>query len=64
MLQLIIDWFIYGVLRLPAQSKLAGVVNFFLYDSIKITLLLFVLITAIGFLRTFLPQQKIKAWLN
>ncbi|MDD5097630.1 MAG: permease, partial [Candidatus Omnitrophica bacterium] len=31
---------------------------------IKITLLLFVLITIIGFLRTFLPQQKIKAWLN
>jgi uncharacterized protein len=64
MLQLIIDWFVYEVLRFPAQSKLAGVINFFLYDSIKITLLLFVLITAIGFLRTFLPQQKIKEWLS
>jgi len=64
MLQLIVDWFIYGVLRFPAQSKLAGVINFFFYDSIKITLLLFVLITVIGFLRTFLPQQKIKQWLN
>jgi len=64
MLQLIIDWFVYGVLQLPSQSKLAGVVNFFLYDSLKIILLLFALITAIGFLRTFLPQQKIKEWLN
>ncbi len=64
MLQLIVDGFIYGVLRLPAQSKLAGVANFFLYDSIKIMLLLFTLITVIGFLRTFLPQQKIKAWLS
>jgi uncharacterized membrane protein YraQ (UPF0718 family) len=64
MLQLIIDWFVYGVLKLPAQSKLAGVINFFFYDSIKITLLLFILITVIGFLRTFLPQQKIKAWLS
>jgi len=64
MLQLIIDWFVYGVLKLPAQSKLSGAINFFLYDSIKIILLLFVLITVIGFLRTFLPQQKIKAWLS
>jgi len=64
MLQLIIDWFVYAVLKLPAQSKLAGVINFFFYDSIKITLLLFILITVIGFLRTFLPQQKIKAWLS
>ena len=64
MLQLIADWFVYGVLKLSAQSKLAGVINFFLYDSLKIMLLVFVLITVIGFLRTFLPQRKIKAWLS
>jgi len=64
MLQLIVDWFFYGFLRFPRSSGLAGVLNFFLYDSIKIVLLLFILITAIGFLRTFLPQQKIKKWLN
>ena len=64
MLQLAVDWLVYGILKLPTQSKWAGVVNFFLYDSIKITLLLFALITAIGFLRTFLPQQKIKDWLT
>lgn len=64
MLQLIVDWFIYGVLKLPSSSKPAGMLNFFLYDSLKIILLLFVMITAIGFLRTFLPQQKIKQWLN
>ena len=64
MLQLIIDWLVYGVLKLPAQSKLAGVVNFFLYDSVKIVLLLFTLVSVIGFLRTFLPQQKIKQWLT
>lgn len=64
MLQLIVDWFIYELLCLPVSSKLAGVVNFFLYDSIKIILLLFTMISAIGFLRTFLPQDKIKEWLN
>lgn len=64
MLQLIVDRFVYGVLNLPVQSKIAGVINFFIYDSIKIILLLFTLITVIGFFRTFLPQQKIKAWLT
>ena len=64
MLQLVVDWFVYEVLRLSSSSRLAGAFNFFLYDSIKIVLLLFIMITAIGFLRTFLPQQKIKEWLN
>ncbi len=64
MLQLIVDWFIYGLLKFPATSKLAGVVNFFLYDSIKIMLLLFAMISVIGFLRTFLRREKLKEWLN
>ena len=64
MLQLIIDWFIYGALRFPKSSQLAGVIDFFLYDSVKIMLLLFAMITVIGFLRTFLPQRKIKEWLS
>ena len=64
MLQLIVDWFVYGFLKLPSSSKLAGIINFFLYDSIKIVLLLFAMITVIGFLRTFLPQRQIKEWLS
>jgi len=64
MLQLIVDWFVYGVLKLPGSSRLAGVINFFLYDAIKIMLLLFAMITVIGFLRTFLPQRKVREWLS
>lgn len=64
MLQLVVDWFVYGVLRLPSSSKPAGMLNFFIYDSLKIILLLLVMITVIGFLRTFVPGQKIRQWLN
>lgn len=64
MLQLIVDWFVYGVLKLPGSSKLAGVINFFIYDAIKIMLLLFAMIMVIGFLRTFLPHGKVKEWLS
>jgi uncharacterized protein len=64
MLQLITDRFVYDVLEFSSSSKFAGMLSFFLYDSLKIVLLLFIMITAIGFLRTFLPQQKIRKWLN
>lgn len=43
---------------------LGDAVSFFIYDSIKIIILLFVMIFAVGFLRTYLPEHKIKAWLT
>ncbi len=64
MLQLIVDRFVYGILKLPTASNAAGMLDFFLYDSIKIVLLLFTMISVIGFLRTFIPRDKIRAWLN
>ncbi|MBU0504013.1 MAG: permease [Candidatus Omnitrophota bacterium] len=64
MLQLSVDWLVYIFLGFSGSSRLAGVIDFFIYDSIKILLLLFAMISVIGFLRTFLPQRKIKAWLG
>jgi len=64
MLQVIIDWFLYGLFNLDSTSKVAQSINFFLYDSIKIILLLIILIAVVGYLRTYLPQKKIKQWLN
>jgi len=60
MLQITVDWLLYGLLRLPSQAAWAKALNFFLYDSLKISLLLFVMIAAIGFLRTFLPLSRVK----
>jgi len=63
-LQLIIDWLTYSVFKLDPGSKLGASINFFIYDSVKIILLLYVLIAAIGFLRSFISQQKIKSWIS
>lgn len=63
MLQLAVDRLIYSFFELDPASQIAKAVNFFVYDSIKILLLLFVMISVIGFLRTFLPQNKVKEWL-
>jgi uncharacterized membrane protein YraQ (UPF0718 family) len=63
MLQLIVDWLVYAIFKLDPQVKWSQAINFFIYDSLKILLLLFVLISIIGFLRSFLPAAKIKHWL-
>ncbi len=63
MLRLITDWLIYGLLGLPRGSKLTEVIHFFFYDSLKIFVLLFCMIAIIGFLRTYLPQEKVKQWI-
>lgn len=59
-----VDWFIYDVLSLSPEAPAAGMVHFFIYDTIKILLLLFVMIAVIGVLRSFLPQQRLKEWLK
>jgi uncharacterized protein len=63
MLQLIADGIVYSLLRLDADSHLGQAVNFFVYDSLKIMLMLFGMIAVVGFLRTYLPQEKIRQWL-
>lgn len=64
MLQSAADWAVYSFLRMNPESRLAGAVNFFIYDSIKMFLLLFVFISFLGFLRSFLDERLIKAWLS
>lgn len=64
MLQLMVDWLVYSVLKLDPQIKWAQALNFFIYDSLKILLLLFILIFVIGVVRTFLPQKKIGQWMG
>ncbi len=58
------DWFTYQILFLDPATHFGAAVNFFIYDSIKILFLLFLMIFAIGFLRTFLSQKKVKAWME
>ena len=64
MLQQITDWLVYSLFGMDPDSRLGGVVNFFLYDSVKILLLLFFMIAAIGFVRSYISQRKIKDWIT
>ena len=64
MLQLIIDWLTYSVFGLSPDSRIGPVLNFFLYDSIKILFLLFFMIAVIGFVRSYISQHKVKKWIS
>lgn len=56
------DWLVYSVIGLDPSSRFGASVNFFLYDSIKIILLLYVMIFAIGVLRSFVSPLKVREW--
>ncbi|MFH1424616.1 MAG: permease [archaeon] len=64
MLQSIVDWILYSLVNLDPASRAAQSLNFFIYDSIKIIALLFVMIFLIGFFRSYLPPGKIKQWVT
>ncbi|MBW2976968.1 permease [Candidatus Woesearchaeota archaeon] len=64
MLEEVVDWILYSVCGLNPAIKWVESLNFFIYDSIKILLLLFVMISIMGFLRTYLPQYKVKKWVS
>ncbi|MFH1825315.1 MAG: permease [Candidatus Firestonebacteria bacterium] len=51
-------WFVYIVLKLKAGSLIGEALNFFIYDTIKIFLLLIVIIFIVSFIRTYFPPEK------
>ncbi|MCK4423751.1 MAG: permease [Candidatus Omnitrophica bacterium] len=52
------------LLKFSEETHLGAALNFFIYDSLKIILLLYVMIFVIGILRTFLPQNRVKKWIG
>lgn len=64
MLQETVDWLVQSLLGLEGGAKAAETLNFFVYDSVKILLLLYFMIWFIGVLRTYIPQKKVRRWLG
>ncbi|MFA6304194.1 MAG: permease [Patescibacteria group bacterium] len=54
------DYLLYNLFNLQANSKLADVIEFFIYDTIKIFILLAVIIFIVSVIRSFLPPEKIR----
>ena len=54
----------YGLLGLNHSSRLADALNFFIYDTIKIFLLLAVIIFIVSVIRSYFPPEKTKRILS
>lgn len=62
-IQQIADWLIYSVLGIDAVSPLGIALNFFVYDTLKILLLLFVIVFFMGIVNAYFPIDKLKNYL-
>ena len=58
------DWLIYGVFGIAQQTKLGDALNFFVYDTLKILLLLFLITFIMGIVNSYFPIDKIRNFLS
>ena len=63
-IQLFADWLTYSALAIEPKTLLANAVDFFVFDTIKIILLLVVIIFTVSLIRSFLPPEKIRKILS
>lgn len=63
-IKLFSDWLTFSIANLAPETHLADALNFFVYDTIKIFILLFVIIFVVSLIRSFFPPQKIRAILS
>lgn len=64
MIQSFADWLIYSLIGLSAETQIGTALNFFVYDSIKILLLLFAISVLMGVVNAYFPVEKLKKYLT
>ena len=58
------DWLVYSIFNVTKGTQLGNTVNFFVYDTIKILLLLAVIIFVVSLIRSYFPPEKTKKFLS
>lgn len=64
MLMKSVDYLVYDLIKLSPDSHFGSSVHFFIYDTLKIIILLSVMIFLISMVRSFFPAAKVKETLN
>lgn len=64
MIQSLADWLVYDIFGMSAESHWGSAVNFFLYDSIKITILLFIISVVMGIVNAYFPIDRLRCYLT
>jgi uncharacterized membrane protein YraQ (UPF0718 family) len=63
-LQYFADWLIYSVFGISATTHLGEALNFFVFDTIKIAILLFLITILMGIINSYFPVEKIRNYLS
>lgn len=64
MLKIFADWLTFSLMRFAPDGRTGEVISYFIYDVIKIAVLLFLIIGISSFLRSYLPREKVRAILS
>ena len=54
------SWLVYGILGMQEGNPLAESLNFFIYDTVKVLLLLITMVFLVSILRTYITRNRIK----
>lgn len=63
-IQHLADWLIYSVFGIDAETHLGKALNFFVYDTLKILILLFLIVFLMGIIDAYFPIERLKNYLN
>lgn len=63
-LQQFADWLIYSVFKFAHPSKLGDALNFFVYDTIKIFILLMLVASLMGVINSYFPVERVRNYLT
>ena len=63
-LQYFADWLVYTAFGISAKSHLGEALNFFVLDTIKIAILLFLVTVLMGIVNSYFPIDKIRNYLS
>lgn len=63
MIQNFADWLVYGIFGIAADTHLGAALNFFVYDTIKIMLLLFSISLVMGVVNAYFPIDRLRTFL-
>lgn len=64
MLQQFANWLIYDLFGIDATTRLGEALNFFVYDTTKILLLLFLISAAMGVINAYFPIDRLRTYLQ
>lgn len=59
-----VDLFVYSFLNLDKKEHLATALHFFIYDTVKIFILLILIIYIVTFFRSYFPIEKVRDYLS